>query len=483
MDIISKPSKKRERIKIPFSLCEKIICIFAAVLFVMIIVVNVFPTAIVKKQMTEAVRLELTKDASSLAYTVASISSLNGSDIGSVVTALNLSADNKRIVVVNENASVMFDSIGSRRLLGSVVVYAEVLSALTGKDTFYCLYDGSAFHGWASVPIMKDDKLLGAVYIYEENSENAGILRTLEQNIRAASILTAVATLVLVFIFTSDLRRRLSRILEGVREVGNGNFDHRINMTGRDELMTISDEFDSMCHAIKQNEKMRQQFVSDASHELKTPLASIKLLSDSIVNNDNIDREEINEFLGDISSEIGRLTRISESLISINQASMAPENEEVYPCDLGETVARVYERLKPNAELAGVTLNAENEGEYFVIATEDGLYHIVFNLVENAVKYNRRGGRVDVRLSKEEGRTVLTVADTGIGIPEHEQKHVFERFFRVDKMRSRETGGSGLGLSIVKEWVTRFNADIKMKSVFGEGTVFSVVFDEGRADL
>ncbi len=426
--------------------------------------------------------MELTKDASSLAYTVASISSVSGSEIGSAITVLNISADNKRIVVVNENASVIYDSIGSRRLLGSVIVSAEILSALTGKDTFYCQYDGDAFHEWSAVPIMKDDRLFGAVYIYEENTENAALLKSLEKNIHTASILTAGATLIMVFIFTTDLRRRLSQILRGVREVGNGNFDYRINMTGSDELMKISDEFDNMCHAIKQNEKMRHQFVSDASHELKTPLASIKLLSDSIVNNDNIEREEINEFLGDISNEIGRLTRISESLISINQASISAD-EEVYPCDLGETVERVYERLKPNAEHAGVTLNADNKGEFFVIATEDGLYHIVFNLVENAIKYNRRGGSVDVLLSKDEGRTVLTVTDTGIGIPEHEQKHVFERFFRVDKMRSRETGGSGLGLSIVKEWVTRFNGEIKMKSVFGEGTVFSVIFDEGKADL
>ena len=453
---------------------------FAAILLTVLLVINVYPQQAVKRQMTETARKEMIKDAATLASALSNIPELNGSNIGSAVSVLNILSENRRVLVVNDGAVVLFDSVRSQSLLGNVVRYSEVLGALSGNDCFYSRFDRGAINKWAAVPVTRGGAALGAVYIYENDEAGARLLKDLSSNIRIVSAIVAVAAMIAVLLFTHDMGKRLSKLLTGVKEAGAGNFKYRIDMPGDDELKMIAEEFNSLSGQIQSNEKARQQFISDSSHELKTPLAAIKLLSDSIVNNDNISREEIKEFLGDISGEIVRLTRISESLISINQAT-ASDDVALYPCDLSETARKVKELLKVTAQAAEVTVEVSADGAFFVSGTSDGFYHIIFNLMENAIKYNKKGGKVELSLSRGDGKVTMRVSDTGIGIPEHEQGHVFERFFRVDKMRSRATGGTGLGLSIVKEWVDRFGGAISMKSIYGKGTVFTVVFPESEA--
>jgi signal transduction histidine kinase len=274
-------------------------------------------------------------------------------------------------------------------------------------------------------------------------------------------------------IFNKGLGKRFSQVLEGVRQAGSGNFNYRIKMKGKDELVQIAGEFNELSERIQKSEEARRQFVADASHELKTPLASIKLLSDSISQNTNIDRETVKEFLGDIGNEIERLIRISEELIAINKADFATLDN--YVCNMTDTVLQATDRLKIKAETAEVELCVSCEENCPVFATDDGIFHIVFNLIENAIKYNKKGGKVTVNLKRVEDSIVFTVEDTGIGIPLHEQKRVYERFFRVDKNRSRATGGTGLGLSIVKEWTDKLGGEISLKSTYGKGSYFKVV--------
>lgn len=463
----------------PESLRERIVVVFATILLTVLLVINVYPQQAVKRQMTETARADMIKDAATLASALSNIPELNGSNIGSAVSVLNILSENRRVLVVNDGAVVLFDSVRSQSLLGNVVLYSEILGALSGNDCFYSRFDGGAINKWAAVPVTRGGITLGAVYIYENDEAGARLLADLSFNIRIVSAIVAVAAMIAVLLFTHDMGKRLSKLLTGVKEAGAGNFKYRIDMPGDDELKMIAEEFNSLSGQIQSNEKARQQFISDSSHELKTPLAAIKLLSDSIVNNDNISREEIKEFLGDISGEIVRLTRISESLISINQA-LASDDVALYPCDLSSTARKVKELLKVTAQAAEVTVDVDAEGGFFVSGTSDGFYHVIFNLTENAIKYNKKGGTVKLSLSRGGGKVTMRVSDTGIGIPEHEQEHVFERFFRVDKMRSRATGGTGLGLSIVKEWVDRFGGEISMKSVYGKGTVFTVTFPESE---
>jgi len=458
----------------PRGLRNVIMLVYALLLLVVLVIVNIYPMRIMENKIVDTARVDMLDDAATLASAVGNISVHSTDNIGSAVAVLNLNRDNRRIVVTDQYGVVSYDSLSSSRLYGQIVTFSEVLSALSGQDVFYCIHEGDSFEKWAATPIMSGDTMCGTVYMYEQDSNSALLLKNIAYNLRMVSLGAIVLSAVCLLLFNKALGKRFSKLLAGVREARLGNFNYRIKMSGSDELARIATEFNDLSARIQANDMARRRFVSDASHELKTPLASIKLLSDSISQNKNISRETVNEFLEDINGEIVRLIRISEELIAINKVDDI--TEEPYICDLSHTVKKAVERLKVNAKMAKVKLQTEYGSGCNVVATEDGLYHIVFNLIENAIKYNREGGRVRVRLRTEEDKVLLSVLDTGIGIPEHDQRRVFERFFRVDKNRSRATGGTGLGLSIVKEWADKFDAEIRLESFYGEGSEFTVIF-------
>lgn len=218
----------------------------------------------------------------------------------------------------------------------------------------------------------------------------------------------------------------------------------------------------------------QKQFVSDASHELKTPLASIKLLSDSILQNE-MDADTMREFVADIGSEAERLNRMSQKLLMLSRRedSAGPEHEVV---DVGDVVSRVFRMLVPLADDRQIDLTGSWKRGCTVLSMEDDVYQIIFNLVENGIKYNQPQGSVHVSLEKTADDVTISVEDTGFGIPEEALGHIFERFYRVDKARSRQAGGSGLGLSIVRELVQRNYGSIGVRSEVGKGTRFMVVF-------
>lgn len=219
----------------------------------------------------------------------------------------------------------------------------------------------------------------------------------------------------------------------------------------------------------------QRQFVADASHELKTPLASIRLLADSILQNQEMDRETVQDFVSDIGEEAERLTRITEHLLSLTRLDSLPVGE-TYIVDLSAVGRRAVSMLLPVADAAQVTIETTWKSGCTLRCTEDDLYQICFNLIENAVKYNFPGGKVFVSTRRNGDQVLFEVADTGIGIPEEELPKVFNRFYRVDKARSRAAGGTGLGLSIVRDTVRRHGGWVTAQRREPEGSVFTVGF-------
>ena len=223
---------------------------------------------------------------------------------------------------------------------------------------------------------------------------------------------------------------------------------------------------------LQETESARRQFVSDASHELKTPLAAIRLLTDSILQNENIDNDTAREFVSDIGQEAERLSRITEDLLRLTRldsgVTEAPSRIRV-----GPVLDRVVRMLRPVADEKEIEVRTIG-GDAVVIATEGELHQILYNLAENAIKYNRQGGFVCIRVSEDTEITTITVEDNGIGIPAEDLTHVFERFYRVDKARSRAAGGTGLGLSIVRDTVSRRGGDIWAENIPEGGTRFVV---------
>ena len=321
--------------------------------------------------------------------------------------------------------------------------------------------------------------IIGAVYLYEVDAEQGALLLNVQSTLRSISAVICIFVLALSVFFSNALTRRIGDLLKAIGIVREGEYSHRVVMRGKDELALLADEFNSLTDRLQVTEEARRRFVSDASHELKTPLASIRLLTDSILQSPEIDPETTREFVSDIGEEADRLTRVSEKLLTLTRLDAAPDPERV-PVDVAAVTRKVAHMLSPLALAGEVTLELNLSEDCLVLATDDDLYQIAFNLMENAVKYNRPGGRVMVDLLSEEDRVVLRVADTGVGIPEEDLPKIFDRFYRVDKARSRAAGGTGLGLSIVRDTVKQHGGTITVARREPEGSVFTVLFPHSK---
>ena len=332
--------------------------------------------------------------------------------------------------------------------------------AAEGLDSFHISYASGMFFSYAAAPIVIKDQFSGAIIIAEADYEQGGVIKSLQSNLQRISLAVFFLTIAAGTFMSLTLTKRITEVLNAIKFVREGEYSYRVPVTGSDELTQLSEEFNSLTGRLQVTEEMRRRFVSDASHELKTPLASIKLLTDSIIQNvDIMDSDTIEEFVNDIGSEADRLTRTTEKLLNLTRHDsklMIPRTK----VDIKNVVGNAMRILSPLAKRSDVDLSYKCDNGCTVFATEDDIYQVVLNLAENAIKYNVPQGKVDLNLKKDGGTVVLTVKDTGIGIPDEDLPNIFDRFYRVDKARSREAGGSGLGLSIVKSTVEEHGGDV-----------------------
>ena len=386
----------------------------------------------------------------------------------SVLGDINVS----RLLITDGEAKVLYDSSVRQNAVGQYALLEAVVQALGGSDVFHCAYHAGALQSFAAVPIMSRATPIGCVYVMDFDAEQGEIIENLERNILRGSWILLGGIVACSAIFSVVSSKRMRKILMSMRLVREGEYSHKIQMRGDDEYTTLATEFNKLTDRLQESEATQRQFVSDASHELKTPLASIKLLSDSILQND-MDADTMREFVSDIGNESDRLTRMTQKLLTLSKADAQTtcEHEVV---DLGETVRRVFRMLVPLADRTQIQLTASLDRGCYVLSMEDDAYQIIFNLVENGIKYNHAGGSVHVTARHTQDEAELLVEDTGMGIPQDAIEHIFERFYRVDKARSRQAGGSGLGLSIVHELVERNFGTIEVSSKEGEGTKFTV---------
>lgn len=229
---------------------------------------------------------------------------------------------------------------------------------------------------------------------------------------------------------------------------------------------------------LAQNEKIRREFTANVSHELKTPLQSISGYAE-LLKNGVVAPDKVSEFSGRIYTEAQRMITLVEDVLELSHLDEGIQSVQKERVDLYSESVKIAETLKDEAEAAGVAMNINGETA-FAEGYRQFISLIIYNLCENSIKYNVPGGRVDVSVRNEGDSVVLTVSDTGVGIPEDQQERVFERFYRVDKSRSKEVGGTGLGLSIVKHAAQSNNAEISLDSRQGEGTTVTVRFMKAK---
>lgn len=377
-----------------------------------------------------------------------------------------------RLVVTDSTGLCIYDSTDAS--LGKYMLLPEILGACQGNDVFTWRYHAGAMISRAATPIVDLGTAAGCVYITEYDTAQGAVIDLLLNTILRVTVILELVVILFSLVHTRHFSRRMRAILDSMHVIQKGSYDQKVSVGGNDELTMLASEFNDLTERLQTSEEKRRRFVSDASHELKTPLASIKLLTDSILQND-MDADTMREFVEDIGTEAERLNRMTAKLLSLTKVDgePAPEAELIR---MAPTIRQVARMLRPVAEKAGISLVLSIDDDSTVLITRDDLYQIVFNLMENGIKYNKPGGSVTVTLGRSMDTARLTVTDTGMGIPAEAIDHIFERFYRVDKARSRQTGGSGLGLAIVRAIVRRNRGEIDVESTPGEGTTFRVTF-------
>ena len=378
-----------------------------------------------------------------------------------------------RVLVTDTAGRILYDTREENGAVGLYAFYTEIVQALEGYDAFYCNYDSTAFLSRMASPVVYHNQIVGAVYAYEYDTEQADILKSFQSNLMKISVLIALGVILLSILLSRVLTAQITDLLSAIRKVREGAYSHRAAVKGSDEIGQIAAEFNSLTDRLQTTEDARRRFVSDASHELKTPLAGIRLLTDSILQTGDIDPDTTREFVGDIGREAERLTRITENLLRLTRLDSGAV-QPVAPVKVAPVLERVARMLAILAREKNVTLTYEAAENTVALATEDDVHQILYNLMDNGIKYSGTDGFVHAAARVEDDWVVMTVEDNGIGIPEDDLPHIFERFYRVDKSHSKSSGGTGLGLSIVKDTVESRGGRITAAARESGGTVFTV---------
>ena len=474
--------------KIPFfsSLQVKYAMSYLVIFAVVLVLLNTYPVIASQELLVTSKRDSLKSQAAVMGSALMELETLSADQVARVMNMLD-SMGLDRILVTDPAGLILYDSTQKTDAEGEdaeaaegeetyqYALFQEVVSALWGNDVFYSRYEDSKFISTAASPIVYRGVIIGAIYVLEVDEAQGTLLLNLQQNLRSISLVIAAVTLVMSAFFSKMLTARIAALLRAIRIVGEGEYGHRLQPVGRDEMAQLAEEFNHLTDRLQTTEEVRRRFVSDASHELKTPLASIRLLSDSILQTDQMDPEMVRDFVTDIGMEADRLTRITEHLLALTRLDSLPAGQTM-PVDLSKVTDRVLSMLTPVADAAGVTVEKNLKPGCIVRGTEDEMYQISYNLVENAIKYNFPGGKVFVSVYPDGDQILLEVGDTGIGIPEEDLPKVFNRFYRVDKARSRAAGGTGLGLSIVRDTVRRHGGWVTARPRHPEGSIFTAGF-------
>lgn len=377
-----------------------------------------------------------------------------------------------RIMIIDENFRIVKDTYDLDR--GKTMVSQEVIDSYNGKDT--SRYDSKSSYIEMTIRIQDKEtkETLGVMLMSVSTDEIQANMNILEQKGTMILMIVMVLVLVLGYFLSGILVRPFQKVTRSIENLTDGYLDEDISVPDYLETELITNAFNKMLARVRTLDESRQEFVSNVSHELKTPLASMKVLADSLNAQEDVPVELYKEFMQDITEEIDRENQIITDLLSLVKMDKKAADLNITTMNINDLLELILKRLRPIAAAKKVELILDSFRPVNAEVDETKLTLAISNLVENAIKYNHADGWVHVSLNADHKFFYIKVSDSGIGIPEEDQAHIFERFYRVDKSHSREIGGTGLGLAIARNAVIMHRGSIKVYSTHGEGTTFTV---------
>lgn len=384
-----------------------------------------------------------------------------------------------RFLIVNDSGIVVIDSFSE--LNGVKLSMREVDDILYGKNSSskgFHVIDGVDGDFWAvyyTSSIIQNGEITGAVLYSSSIQDVVTATDNLQTRTLWIFVLACGIIIVTSLLMTNLITKPIKKLTDVAIKISNGDLSQRANIRGKSEIAEMAQTFDMMCSKLQNLDEQRSEFVSDASHELKTPLASMKILVESMLYQDSVPEEVYKEFLGDINKEIDRMNSLITDLLLLSKMDSDIVTINIEKVRISTIINKCIGALEPIARERDIRLNADMTDDFEIECDPLKLRQALNNLIENAIKYTRDGGHVSVITKHHGGEGAIRIEDDGVGMSEEHLEHIFERFYRVDKARSRETGGTGLGLHIVRRIALMHSGRVEVESKEGVGSVFTLI--------
>lgn len=377
-----------------------------------------------------------------------------------------------RVLLINSSFQIVRDTYNLD--VGKTIISEEIVRSYKGEEI--SKYDSENHYIELALPLREDqtDQVLGVLLVSVSTENIAENYEYLNNNAFVIEVACSILILAISLFLSFRLVRPFGKITKSIDAIQTGEEVSELAVNDYTETEAISEAFNGMVRRMQVIDQSRQEFVSNVSHELKTPLTSMKVLADSLLDQPDVPAELYREFMTDIAAEIDRENKIINDLLSLVKMDRSAGVLNIESLNINELLELILKRLRPIAEKQKVELVLESFRPVTAEVDEVKLTLAVTNLIENAIKYNKEEGWVHVSLNADHKNFFLRVEDCGIGIPEESLEHIYDRFYRVDKSHSREIGGTGLGLSITRNVILMHRGAIKVHSKLGEGTVFTV---------
>ena len=399
---------------------------------------------------------------------------LNDTGSQTVNTKLEMFADlyNGRVLLADRDFKIVGDTFHTEE--GKTLLSSLAVKCFKGEKASN--FDLKSKVLEVAVPVQSPDvqQIQGVMLMTISTMEIGDMMAELEQKGMMLIGIIVVLSIFLSWLLSTILVKPLARVTKAIEDLTDGMQDDAISVPDYTETELITDAFNKMVNRMKILDESRQEFVSNVSHELKTPLTSMKVLADSLVGQQGVPEELYQEFMGDITAEIDRENKIITDLLSLVKMDKKAADLNITHMDINQLLEDILKRLRPIADKRNIDLILDCFRPVEADVDEVKFTLAISNLVENGIKYNVDDGWVRVSLDADHKYFYVTVADSGMGIPEDSIERIFERFYRVDKSHSKEIGGTGLGLAITRSAIAMHHGAIKVFSKEGEGTTFSV---------
>lgn len=380
-----------------------------------------------------------------------------------------------RLLALDADGKIQLDSYG--QLWGTRLQLPEVADVLVnGQHAAYGIHpiDGEDYAACCAASMVLSGRTVGLLVSISPVQELVDSLAQVREQMVKVFLIVAGSAMIAALFFSRRITRPITALTRTIQKMGKGDLSARVKVRTSGEMRNLAESYNAMAEKIEHFDQSRSQFVSNASHELKTPLTTMKILLENLIYQPDMPAELREEFMQDMNHEIDRLTSVVTDLLTLTQSDSHQTPLRLTQVDLSALAEDTVHLLRPAAEKRDQALTADIAPGVIITCDQGKVGQIIHNLIDNALKYTPDGGDIHLTLSAERSHALLTVTDNGVGIPEEDQKHIFERFYRVDKARSRATGGTGLGLSIVHEMVTMHGGEITVESQPGQGSTFMV---------